>query len=224
MASAQEIIDKASIILQDKDHIRWPTSELLGWISDGQREIATFCPESNTVVGDITLAGGTRQSLPSAGICLIAIVRNTSPGSTNAIRLVDRAVMDAQIPDWHAPTTTGGTDKIQNYMFDRRSPALFYVYPSAKENVTVEAIYSKMPATFSTASATLEIKAQYHNALLDYTLYRAYLKDAEYTQNAERAQLHYQAYTAVITGKETVDASVEPSPAGSTRPGLGVSG
>lgn len=50
----------------------------------------------------------------------------------------------------------------------------------------------------------------YANAILDYVLYRAYSKDAEYAANASRAALHYQAFTAALGAKTQVDAGNDP--------------
>lgn len=220
MTTATDIINKAAIILQDVSNIRWPRPELLAWVSDGQRTIATLAPEAYTVAEVVQPAAGTRQHLPSEGTRLISVVRNVSSGSSRAVRLVDRAVLDAQNPDWHSATAAAVA---QNYVFDPRYPRMYYVYPphTGATSAKLEIIYAKMPTPIATEATSLVIDEQYHDAIVDYVLYRAYLKDAEYTQNAERAQLHYQAFAAVISGKPAIDATVEPTPSGSTRPGIG---
>ena len=234
MTTATDIINKAAIILQDVSNIRWPRTELLAWVSDGQRTIATLAPEAYTSTETVAPVEGTKQTLPTNGTRLISVVRNVtsdSKGSSRAVRLVDRAVLDAQYPDWHvAPKTT--PEYTQNYVFDPRNPKVYYIYPphSGSASQKLEIIYAKMPLAItaetvttgsSTVSTTLVIDEQYHDAIVDYVLYRAYLKDAEYTQNAERAQLHYQAFAAVVSGKPAIDATVEPTPSGSTRPSIG---
>ncbi|MCK7581011.1 MAG: hypothetical protein MZV65_38935 [Chromatiales bacterium] len=50
----------------------------------------------------------------------------------------------------------------------------------------------------------------YANAILDYVLYRAYSKDAEYAANAQRAALHYQAFTNALGVKTQVDTNNDP--------------
>lgn len=50
----------------------------------------------------------------------------------------------------------------------------------------------------------------YANVILDYILYRAYSKDAEYAANATRASLHYQAFTSALGAKTQVDAGNDP--------------
>lgn len=219
VVNAQAIIERASVILQDTSNIRWPVNELLNWLNDGQREIVALAPDAYTRTENVLLVPGTKQTIPGIGIRLIDISRNmgvtgATPG--RAIRPVDRAVLDAQRPNWHFETASA---EAKHYMFDRRNPKVFYVYPP-QPNVPgyVEITYSSAPTDVSQGQPIV-IDDIYANALLDYILYRAYSKDAEYTQNAERAQMHYKAALASLAGKEGIDATVEPV-GGSSRPGL----
>lgn len=280
---AQDIVDRAQIILQDTTAVRWPTLELIDWLNDGQREIALLRPEAFSTNTSMQLAAGTKQSLPSAGIRLLDVIRNMgTDGSTagNAIRLVDREVLDAQIVGWHAATATA---VVKHYIYDGRDPRKFYVYPPSLGTTYIEIIYSSSPSV-TTASATITGATQanpvvitavahgiatgsyiyisdvvgmtqlngnyytttavttdtfalsgvngtgytayvsggvasqtitlddvYANALLDYVLYRAYLKDAEYTANSERVNFFYKSFMQALGLKYQVDQSVNPN-------------
>ncbi len=213
---ASDILTRASIVLQDTTNVRWDLSELINALNDGQRDIALLAPEATTKTATVALVPGTKQTLPATGLRLISVNRNMGTGSTpgRAIRLVSRTVLDAQRPNWHNenPSST-----VLHYTFDPRNPKEFYVYPPQPAiPSSVELVYSDMPATVSSGQA-ISVGDIYANALLDYVLYRAYLKDAEYTQNAERASLHYKAFATALGAKEPVDATVEPLP-GSSRP------
>lgn len=219
--TAQSIINSVAVTLQDTGFIRWTAAELLQWLNDGQREIAMLLPEASTTFVNFTLVGGTKQTIPANGTRLISVVRNVT-GTRRAIRLVDRMVLDAQKPTWHSET---GATTITHYCFDPRVPKNFYVYPpAAASGAGVELVYSIAPTNLTSASANIGLDDIYVNALTDYILYRAYLKDAEYTMNAERAKLHYEAFGASLGVKNQTDATVEPVPPGSTRPALGISG
>jgi hypothetical protein len=61
--------------------------------------------------------------------------------------------------------------------------------------------------TTSPSSETIKIVDSYANAMLDYMLYRAYSKDAEYAANAQRAMGHYQAMQAALGIKTQTDLS-----------------
>ena len=46
--------------------------------------------------------------------------------------------------------------------------------------------------------------------ILDWVLYRAYSKDAEYGANEARAAASYQAFNSALGAKTQVDAAVAP--------------
>ena len=59
-------------------------------------------------------------------------------------------------------------------------------------------------------SATAAVPDNYSNALIDYCLFRAFMKDAEFAGNAQRAATHYQLFTVSVTGKAQIDALIKP--------------
>jgi hypothetical protein len=204
--TAQSIIQRAVQVLQDTTSVRWPVDELVRWLNDGQREIVLHRPDSNSKVGTGTLVVGTRQDLTSmVGIStnnpakLIRVIRNMAATSTKkAVRLVEREILDSQNPGWH--NQTGAVDVV-HYVFDEDDPRAFYVYPPATALAQLEILFSAYPvdvsapsgSEYTTVSGSIGVADIYGNALLDYILYRAYLKDSEYAGNAQRAVAHYTA-------------------------------
>ena len=79
-------------------------------------------------------------------------------------------------------------------------PRNFYVYPgiASGQNAFIEIVFSNSPTDLANTSATISVDDIYANAIIDFVLYRAYMKDAEYAGNAQRAQNHYQLFTASI--------------------------
>jgi len=68
-------------------------------------------------------------------------------------------------------------------------------------NAYIEIVYSDVPTDLSSESSTIGIDDIYGNALIDYVLYRCYMKDAEFAGNAQRASQHYQLFlNSVSTG------------------------
>lgn len=203
--TAQSIIQRAVQVLQDTTSVRWPTDELVRWLNDGQREIVLYRPDANTTTATGTLAAGTRQNLVGmTGITnpakLIDIMRNMAASSAKkAVRLIDREIMDAQTPGWHSITSTVD---VVHFMFDPRDPRAFYVYPPATSLAQLEITFSAYPTDISAPTGTdytgvagnISVLDIYGNALLDYILYRCYMKDSEYAGNAGRATAHYGAF------------------------------
>ena len=214
--TAQSIVDKAELILQDNTNVRWLAAELLDWLNDGQREAVRLAPEAYVLTESVLLNVGTQQSLedlPLTGtpLRLIDIPRNTTG---RAIRPVDRRVLDVQNPDWHTDVAAA---KSLHYTFDSRNPKAFYIYPAANgTTTTVDVVFSASPADVAIITGTITVDDIYAPSLVDYVVYRALSKDAEYASNFELAAAHYTAFERSVIGKAPSDLTVEPTPG--TRP------
>jgi hypothetical protein len=220
------LVNRAQTILQDTvdPGVRWPVLELQDWLNDSYREIVNARPDANSQSGDFTCAIGTRQVLTTqfaSALRLIDVVRNTATTSAKkAIRQLDRSVLDDQRRGWHAET---GKVDIEYFMFDPRLPREFLVYPPAATGAEIEVVYSLVPEghtlteaqlTSSPSTETIKLVDSYANIMLDYMLYRAYSKDAEYAANAARAQSHFQAMQNALGIKTTSDTATNPQDIG----------
>jgi len=216
--TVQSVIDRAQTVLQDTTGVRWPVvAELVLWVNDAQRDLALLKPDATATNTTVTLVTGTKQSIPTAGNRLLNVVRNMSAAASGtgkrAVRLVDRTVLDAQTPDWHDPAVTGGaahTTVVKHFVYDETNPRDFYVYPGVAGNAYLEIVYSANPATVA-QNGNLAIPDIFANAIMNYVLYMAYMKDAEFAGNAQRAGTHYQLFTASVTGKAQIDAISNPN-------------
>lgn len=214
--TAQSIIQRVVITLQDTTSIRWPANELVRYLNDGQREVAMLRPDATVTNATKALSAGAKQALPSDGAKLLDIVRNTG-GTKRAVRMTTRNILDSQLPSWQNQT---GATEILHYMYDPRDPKVFYVYPpAAAENASVEIVYSAYPANitepadgalYTAISGDISLPDIYANPLADYVLYRAYTKDTEFAGNAQRAQAHYGAFTGALNAELSGTAGVTP--------------
>ena len=200
------IINRVQDTLQDTTSVRWPEAELLRYINDAQREIINFRPESSSTHQNVQLATGTEQTLPSGGLRLIKVVRGMSATAANAtgkraIRIVDVDILNTQEPDWHNPSVSGdaahGTIP-KHYIFDEDDPRKYYVYPGVAGTAFIEIVFSASPSDLANSSATISVDDIFGNAIIDFVLYRCYMKDAEYAGNAQRAQSHYALWGASV--------------------------
>jgi len=216
---AKDIINRAKIVLQDTSSAgtRWPNSELQDWLNDAQKEIVLYRPDAKTMNEEFTpTADSSKQTIPAAGLRLIEVVRNTAATSNfTATRMIQRSIMDDQIPGWHNATPAVS---IEHWVYDERDPKTFYLYPRPTSAARIEVIYSTVPSqisiveadetlTAAAASTVIGLDDIYANALLDFMLYRAYSKDAEYAGNANRAQSHMSAFTSSLGVKSQIDAT-----------------
>lgn len=216
--TVQSVIDRVQTVLQDTTGVRWPVvSELVLWINDAQREVALMKPDASAVNETVTLTTGTKQSIPTTGNRLLKVVRNMSAASggtgKRSVRLVDAEVLNSQTPDWHDPTVSGDaahTNIVKHYVYEEANPRNYYVYPGVSGSAYLEIIYSSNPTTVA-QSGNLSIPDIFANAVMNYVLYMAYMKDAEFAGNADRANSHFQLFTASVAGKGQLDAVTNPN-------------
>ena len=212
------IIQRAQVILQDTLGIRWAPTELVDWLNGAQREIVLFKPDAGATTEVIALAVGTKQSIPANGNRLLRVIRNMSAltGGTGkrAVRLVEREALDSAVPNWHDPSVSGDaahTTTVKHYCYDEQNPRNFYVYPGVSvATAWLEIVYSADPATVASGD-NIGVPDVYANAILDYILYRAYSKDADFSAQQSRANTHYQLFMTSVTGKAQIDAVTTPN-------------
>lgn len=206
-----DILDRATIILQDNTNVRFPNSELLKFFNDAQKEVVLHRPDANMVNTTMALATGSKQTIPTAALRLVEVVRNVGG---NAVTLIERRILDETIPSWHQ-STSGDTE---HYIYDPVDPKNFYVYPSATSgDHSLEIIYSAVPAeisisNFETDTTVIGLDDIYANCILDYILYRSYQKDSEYAGNAQRSMMHYQSFANALGIKTQADMATTPVP------------
>lgn len=206
---ASDIISRARLVLNDADGVRWLDNELIGWINDGQRVIALVRPDACVSNTSVTLAAGTKQTIPGDGLRLLDVVRNLNADGSGGrvVRHVDRDILDTQNVNWHTET---GQAVVKNYVYDNRDPKTFYVYPPALNTAKLEIVYSKNPTDATTTGSTLAIADIYADPLLNYVLHRAYSKDAEFAQNFQLSTAYLQIFQSMLGLKTTKDAAFSP--------------
>jgi hypothetical protein len=208
---ASAIVSKASIQLIDTSNVRWPQAELLGWLNNGQQQIAQLDPSSANSVAPLKLTSGTRQHIPTDGFIFFEAYRNlgsdgTTPG--RVIRMASRQLLDAYNRDWHTTTPSPVT---QAYLFNPIDNKAFYVYPPSDGTNYIEINYAKTPADIALTDP-ITLPDIYQNALLDYIMGRAYSKDTE-VGSLTVAQAYFQSFTAEVEASKATQTSTDASKA-----------
>lgn len=197
------IFDKASAITNDLAHVRWISSEALGWINSGQRQTVLFRPDASTSNAAFTLAAGTKQSIPAGHLRLIDVPRN---GDGRVVRIIDRGELDRLDPDWH----TADAAPTRHYTYDPRDPKHFYVYPPAVADATVELIGSVAPVDLAALTDPITLDDIYEGPLIDYLLYRLFSKNGK-GADPGKAQAYLNAMATALGAKVQVDAAAAPN-------------
>ena len=202
-----DVIARAQNVLNDVN-VRWPTAELIAWINDAQREIATVQPESTAKTANVVMTLGTKQTLPAGAIALIRLTRNMGVGGTTpgeAPRPASMLLMDLFRPLWHTDTATV---VVKNYMPEKASPRNFYVWPPMSAATYVEAVYSIIPTPVAATTDTITLDDFYLIPITDHVLSRCFSKDAENQNMMQRAAAHRTAFENALG----MTAKAEPTP------------
>jgi hypothetical protein len=208
--TAQAVIKSATTILQDAGSVTWTAAELVEWLNAAQRAIVSVRPDATNTLATPTLALGTRQNLLNMGLSLqpcrlMDVLRNAAAASNKTpVTLVERRLLQAQVPGWHAMTPTLN---IQHYTYDEADQTVFYVYPPAATGAQLDLMFAAFPAdiavpaagsTFANVTGNLALADEFFAPLLDLVLYRAYSKNADYAGNGARAMAHAMAASRAL--------------------------
>lgn len=184
------LVAKAQLIAQDTGFIRWTAAEWLTFLNDAQKAVVVMKPTAGVKVAVMALVVGTRQTLPADGVDFLEIWRNMGSGGTTpglTPRRVSRAAMNAQLPTWQSAAPAA---VVTSYMHDPEARRTFFVFPPADGTSQVEVEYVALPADLTSVGSVIGLEDVYALPMIDYMLYRAYLKDIEFVGNAERALFH----------------------------------
>jgi hypothetical protein len=173
--------------------------------------------------GAVQLVAGTRQLLPTGGWMLLGVYRNmgttgTTPG--RAVRIISRELLDAFNPDWHTTTASAVT---KNYIYDLQDQTAYYVYPPSTGTNYLEINYSLQPTDLTSESQAIPMFDVYQGPLLDYIMFRACTKDAEYAAGVTLGQMYLTTFSASTSVKGQSETTGSPElgllPRNPTMPG-----
>lgn len=212
-----DILSRANVILQDQD-LRWSKAEKIQWINDAHKAIILLRPDAGMRTADFTCVANTKQSLLDQNgladlntytpVRLREVVRNKpTSGTGRSIRHELKRVLDDQLPEWHAAASSTA---VQFYTHDPAHPTSFYLYPAPAAGHKVEVTYSATPTATLAEGDYITLEDIWVPVILDYVLYRAYTKDAEYTANLERAAAHYKTFADAVMANAQAQATLPP--------------
>ena len=209
--TAQTVLDKAVIQLNDLTSVRWSRPELLRWLNDAQRQIVLMQPSSSNTTTTMQLVAGTRQSIPSDGWLLLDVYRNmgltgTTPG--RAVRIVSKELMDGFNPDWHWDTPAAAA---KNYVYDMQDQTAFWVYPPNTGTGYLQFNYARVPGDLTLESQAISVSDILQTAILDYVMYRACSKDAEYAPGLQLAQGYWATFSGALGAKNAGENANSPN-------------
>jgi len=192
MATANDLTSRAAAVLNDPGNANWSAADLLVYLNDGLQLMVLRVPEQFATVQDIVLVAGAKQALPAPSALLLNVLKVAS-GRTP--RLVDRAALDAFSPSWQA----AAQGETREWAYNPKDPFVFWVSPPAVAAAALTIETADYPAVLAGGS-TVPVDDAYHPALVDYVVYRALSKDADYAADDNRAGFFYTRWVEATGG------------------------
>lgn len=200
--TALQIMTRAGYILNDQAMTTWTDTELLAHINEAILETINVRPDSASVTETVTLAAGTRQTLPAGGIRFIALDRNASGQGIIEEQL---AKIQRNNPGW---ASTPASATIRAYMFSPASPKEYLVFPPSNGAASVVLRYAKQPAALTSNNDTLPLDDVYAGAILNYVLHRATMKEG--SGKAQFSGMHFNNFLSSLGLKTRSDLAITP--------------
>lgn len=213
----KDAIDRCKRTLQEvtSGGTRWKNEELVVWLSEFYQFAAGVSPGEFSVMRSFSCVAGTKQDAPEDIVQVLDVTRNLD-GQLTSIIATTKNVMDSTRRNWH-----GETQSITQEVFilDERYPRQFYVWPPAAADSKIEIVGVVVPVAHSIGDYDGDEKAikcsdRLVPAMVDYVLYRAYSKDAEFAGNKARADSHYNACIQLLQAGRDARYQMTPVPAG----------
>lgn len=202
--------------MNDLDGVRVPASDVVRLMNQAQRIIYIHRPDSTAAVSPFALVAGPKQALPSNAVSLINIPANVI-GARRRITKVDKGVLDDYEPDWQGGTPASVID---HFIYDPRTPRVFWVYPPAVPGTLVEMVASSylddLPATtgdgqsWNTAVGNIGLADEFESALIALTLHLVYRSDLEGVLNLNLSEQYLRQAGDLLGVQLTSSAVVAP--------------
>lgn len=218
--AADAVLEKASILLEDRASRHWTLEELLGWANDGQLAVVQLRPDAYTRDRTVQLVEGTRQSVPVNDLRLIDVPRNMgTDGATpgRACEYIDRKQIDLSDPNWHTATPAA---EIIHWTYSQMVPKTWWCYPPqpAANQGYAEMDVSAVPPNMTIqgiggqgTTNTLQLDDIWLNPVLQFCVYRAFSKDSEYTVAGGKSDLAWREFLQVMGLKTETAKRFDPS-------------
>lgn len=197
-----QIITRALVLLNDEGAVRWPVSEIIGWINEGARYAVSAKPNLLTQRIDITLVQGVDQAVPDNVNRIMRFDANTNG---NAVTPASVQMLDSFVSGWRSATLLGQRATVRHVVVDETDLRTFQVVPSNDGTGSLSVLAVMRPTDIALADTRPTQVSSYNavaspfadiegDALVDYVVYRAASKDVDLPGVAMRAGTHFQKF------------------------------
>jgi len=210
--SVQSVVWELAGLLNDREadfeHVRWQELDLLEYINDAIMQAYLVRPQLFAHVEDMDLVPGSLQTLPEG--CQLQNVMG-SDGTANPARKLDDKML-AIYAGLACGACACGPYKLDGYGSSASDPNTFWVDPPVPDDGQVHTAKilclqepDEIVATLDGSGAVtgyvppnLPIKGKLHNAVIEWSLYRAYSVDMESAQSDRKMQFHLRHFYEML--------------------------
>jgi len=206
---AEKVAAGAYRVLNDKDRVRWKPEEITGWIDEAVHSLLKYVPNAGaeTVIKKI-VAGKTKHEFPEA-YRILDVIRNTDgQGKPNgpAVVYTTKEALDACRASWH--TDTG--ESIYHWVYDpEHDRKVFWVYPAPEDDAYVEMTIVR-EQDITSLGTEIEMGIQWLQTLLNWVLFRAYAKNADFGGNSQTAMAYLNAFYTEVGRSDLILQRYDP--------------
>lgn len=198
-------IDKAKLRVVDEDMIRWDLPFWITALNDAINAVITIRPDAHSKTTEFTCVAGTIQTLDENCNILLDVIRNIDGKAVRG--LDDMEMINNYRPEWIESIDQKSVDC---YMQDESTPNTFYIYPGVSNQHKLLIAVSIFPDPITqndyASNKKIAISPVYDNAIIEYMIYLAFIRDAEFASNASNAALAQQAFFNLLGVKSKADS------------------
>lgn len=229
--SVASVIWELAGLLNDREdgheHVRWSKADLLEYINDAIMQAFLVRPQLFSHVEDVTLVPGALQTVPEG--CQLQKVLGVD-GSAKPARKLDETML--AIYSGLACECSCGPYKLDGYASSAQDPNTFWVDPPVpddgqehkaqiqclQEPEEITAVLDADGNIVGFEPADLPTKGKLHNAVIEWSLYRAYSVDMESPQSDRKTQFHLRHFYEMLGLDSKVTDKLIAAQAGKSMP------
>lgn len=185
--------------------------ELVGFFNRAMDFCADMSSTCNPVTKTVNLVAGVSQSLPANGGRINGFLHNDLDKAFRAGIMtykpkhspseIDYSALVRQIPGYASEKASAG---VAHICYDPSQPKAFTVYPPNDGTGKLVVRYTERAAHVATVNDENPLGADYHEALINYTLYLALTRDGEDTANSARADNFFKTASMALQGGDAI--------------------
>lgn len=202
--------DELNDIEPGYEHIRWPLAQLFEYLTEALEQIGALRPELFSIVETVKLRSGAAQPVPQTFSRLLDVSSNVHPDGSMGDPVLPANYTLARY--FNKPSCVPTERKVSSFRVDPNNPRTFLVNPPALDYPPqyVQLIGQARAPAIASVRDDIDFSggdiAMYFNALKDWMLYRAFMKDTESQSSMARAQQYYRSFYQFLNVKIQTDS------------------